>query len=123
MLGQIGKAQVTQEKAQGMTQRTVNSYNFVITYRLNHMLTSLRSIGNSRGVLIPAAFLSSCQMEGEVDMQLQDGQIILRPVHRAPRAGWFDNATSLKRETTSVELADWAALPVAQNSDDAEWIW
>jgi antitoxin MazE len=87
------------------------------------MLISLRSIGNSRGVLIPAAFLSSCQMEGEVDMQLQDGQIILRPVHRAPRAGWFDNAKALKNEATAPELADWAALPPAEAGDDAEWTW
>ncbi len=87
------------------------------------MLTSLRSIGNSRGVLIPAAFLSSCQMEGQVDMQLQDGQIILRPVHRAPRAGWFDHAKALKSETTLPELADWAALPPAEAGDDEDWKW
>ena len=53
-------------------------------------------------------------MEGEVDMQLQDGQIILRPVHRAPREGWFSNAKALKAEAASAELADWAALPPAQ---------
>lgn len=87
------------------------------------MLTSLRSIGNSRGVLIPAAFLSSCQMEGQVDMQLQDGQIILRPVNRAPRAGWFDHAKALKGEATSPELADWAALPPADVGDDEDWTW
>ena len=87
------------------------------------MLTSLRSIGNSRGVLIPAAFLSSCRMEGEIDMQLLDGQIILRPVNRAPRAGWFDKARALQAEASSPELADWAALPLADAGDDAEWTW
>jgi antitoxin MazE len=87
------------------------------------MLTTLRPIGNSRGVLIPAAFLVSCQMEGEVDMQLQDGQIILRPVQRAPRAGWFDNSADLAKEASSTELADWAALPPFEASDDAEWTW
>lgn len=87
------------------------------------MLTSLRSIGNSRGVLIPAAFLMSCRMEGDVDMQLQDGQIILRPAHRAPRAGWFDQAKTLKTEASVPELADWAALPPAQEGEEAEWTW
>ena len=115
MLGEIRRVQV----AQGESLR----YNFVVTLTLQIMLTSLRAIGNSRGVLIPAAFLSSCQMEGEVDMQLLDGQIILRPVHRAPREGWFDNAKTLKAEAASVELADWAALPPAQEGDDAEWAW
>jgi antitoxin MazE len=84
------------------------------------MLTSLRPIGNSRGVLIPAAYLASCQMDGEVDMQLQDGQIILRPVKRAPRAGWFDRVTA---EATSPELLDWADLPLMQTSDDQDWVW
>lgn len=87
------------------------------------MHTSLRQIGNSRGVLIPAAFLASCRMDGEVDMQLQDGQIILRPAKRAPRAGWFDNSAALAKEVPSTELADWAALPPAEASDDAEWAW
>ena len=86
------------------------------------MLTTLRPIGNSRGVLIPAAFLASCQMDGEVDMQLQDGQIILRPLQRAPRAGWFDNA-NIAQEAASPELADWAALPPVEVGDDAEWAW
>jgi antitoxin MazE len=84
------------------------------------MLTSLRPIGNSRGILIPAAYLASCQMDGEVDMQLQDGQIILRPAKRAPRAGWFERVID---EATSPELRDWADLPPAQASDDQDWVW
>jgi antitoxin MazE len=84
------------------------------------MLTSLRPIGNSRGVLIPAAYLASCQMDGEVDMQLQDGQIILRPAKRTPRAGWFDG---VGKESASAELRDWADLPPAQAGDDQDWVW
>ena len=53
------------------------------------MLTSMRQIGNSRGVLIPAAFLASCQIEDQVDMQLQDGQIVIKPITRKLRDGWF----------------------------------
>ena len=53
------------------------------------MLTTLRQIGNSRGILIPVAFLASCQIEDQVDMQLQDGQIVIKPVKRKLRDGWF----------------------------------
>jgi antitoxin MazE len=63
------------------------------------MLTTMRRIGNSRGVLIPAAFLASCQIEDHVDMQLQDGQIVIKPVRRQLREGWFADAVS--RETIS----------------------
>jgi antitoxin component of MazEF toxin-antitoxin module len=31
------------------------------------MLTSVRQIGNFRGVLIPAAFLASCHIEDQVE--------------------------------------------------------
>jgi len=53
------------------------------------MLTTMRKIGNSRGVLIPAAFLASCQIEDQVEMQLQDRQIVIKPQwcelkHRTP---------------------------------------
>jgi antitoxin MazE len=85
------------------------------------MLTAMRQIGNSKGVLIPAAFLASCQIKDQVDMQLQDGQIVIKPVHRTPRAGWFSQAASV--QATAQEGAEnraWADAPLA---DDSEWMW
>ena len=87
------------------------------------MLTSVRQIGNSRGVLIPAAFLASCQIEDQVDLQLQDGQIVIKPVKRKLRVGWFDQTTPaseavLAQEQT--EAQDWGDASIA---DDSEWVW
>lgn len=85
------------------------------------MLTVMRQIGNSKGVLIPAAFLASCQIKDQVDMQLQDGQIVIKPVHRALREGWFNPAASV--QATAQEHAEnqaWADAPLA---DDSEWVW
>lgn len=87
------------------------------------MLTTIRQIGNSRGVLIPAAFLASCQIEEQVDMQLQDGQIVIKPVRRKLRDGWFvDAGVPSKAVLTqeAVEAQDWSDAPVA---DDSEWVW
>ena len=87
------------------------------------MLTTMRQIGNSRGVLIPAAFLASCQIEDQVDMQLQEGQIVIKPVKRVLREGWFTQAKSLKVAHAELESADaqsWADAPLA---DDSEWVW
>lgn len=87
------------------------------------MLTTMRQIGNSRGVLIPAAFLASCQIEDQVDMQLQEGQIVIKPVKRVLREGWFTQAKSLKVAQAELERADaqsWADAPLA---DDSEWVW
>ena len=87
------------------------------------MLTTVRRIGNSRGVLIPAAFLASCQIEDQVDMQLQDGQIVIKPVRRALREGWFADAVVTPPAALAQEQAeahDWLALP---STDDGEWVW
>ena len=86
------------------------------------MLTTMRQIGNSKGVLIPAAFLASCHIENEVDMQLKDGQIIITPVVNKPRAGWFDAASEAHMPIKAEEqaLQDWSNLDLA---DDSEWVW
>lgn len=87
------------------------------------MLTSMRQIGNSRGVLIPAAFLASCQIEDQVDMQLQDGQIVIKPVRSKLRDGWFVDASAPPKAVLvqeKIEAQDWADAPLA---DDGEWVW
>ena len=84
------------------------------------MLTTMRKVGNSRGVLIPAAFLASCQIEDQVDMQLQDGQIVIRPVKRIPRDGWFDQAAAVAHPDEAAEAQTWDSAPI---SDDSEWVW
>jgi antitoxin MazE len=93
------------------------------------MLTSMRQIGNSRGVLIPAAFLASCQIEDQVDMQLQDGQIVIKPVRRKLRDGWFVDAAAPSKTVVAqenqenqekIEAQDWIDAPIAE---DSEWVW
>ncbi len=87
------------------------------------MLTTMRQIGNSRGVLIPAAFLASCQIEDQVDMQLQDGQIVIKPVRRKLREAWFVDAAASTQAVLAqekVEAQDWSDVPLA---DDSEWVW
>ena len=87
------------------------------------MLTSIRQIGNSRGLLIPAAFLASCQIEDQVDMQLQDGQIVIKPVKRKLRVDWFEPASPAPESIQTQERAeaqDWIDVSIA---DDSEWVW
>ncbi|MDI1243953.1 MAG: AbrB/MazE/SpoVT family DNA-binding domain-containing protein [Rhodoferax sp.] len=87
------------------------------------MLTSIRQIGNSRGLLIPAAFLASCQIEDQVDMQLQDGQIVIKPVRRKLRDAWFVEALAPSKAFVAQEKEEaqsWSDAPLA---DDSEWVW
>ena len=87
------------------------------------MLTTMRQIGNSRGVLIPAAFLASCQIEEQVDMLLQDGQIVIKPVKRLLREGWFTQADKLAKPPSAKETVDMQAWADAPLADDSEWVW
>lgn len=77
------------------------------------MKSTLRKIGNSRGVLIPAALLAACSIKDEIDIRLDRGRIVIAPV-KAPRAGWFDGY---------VETQDAPAWPESHLADDSEWTW
>lgn len=81
------------------------------------MKTTVRKIGNSRGVLIPAALLAACRIENEIELHIDEGRLIMEPV-RAPRAGWFDNFVANKE--TAAGLLDW---PDVLAGDDKDWTW
>ena len=77
------------------------------------MRTTLRKVGNSRGVLIPVAFLSACQINNEIEMRQEGRRIIIEPV-KTVRDGWFDGYQAAKDtdvwaglEETAVESEDW----------------
>ena len=81
------------------------------------MKTTVRKIGNSRGVLIPAALLSACHIENEIELRIEEGRLVMEPV-RAPRAGWFDNFAASKENAGA--LHDW---PDVLAGDDKDWAW
>lgn len=55
------------------------------------MLVSVVQIGNSRGVRLPKAILDQLKISDKLDMEVENSQIILKPVPHRPRQGW-DNA-------------------------------
>ncbi|MCR4304340.1 MAG: hypothetical protein NUV63_08995 [Gallionella sp.] len=78
------------------------------------MRTSLRKVGNSRGVIIPATLLAACEMGDEVDIRLEGNHLVTAPV-KAHRAGWFEGH---KPET---DFDPFATLPADAGSED--WVW
>lgn len=78
------------------------------------MRTTLRKIGNSRGVLIPAALLVECGISDEIELRLEGARIVIEPV-RAPRVGWFEGYRA-------ADDADaWEGLPPGSDSEEWEW--
>lgn len=80
------------------------------------MQTSLRKIGNSRGVLIPAALLAACEIGDTVEMHVENNRIIIEPITPQYRLGWF---TDYQAEQDADVLADLKETAIEQ--DDWQW--
>lgn len=79
------------------------------------MRSTLRKIGNSRGVLIPASFLAACEIDGEIEMRLDGNRIVIEPVY-APRTGWFEGYQQGADEDAWEEM-------IETESDHEDWEW
>ena len=80
------------------------------------MRTVLRKVGNSRGVLIPAAFLAECGVGTEIEMREEGRRLVIEPV-KTVRLGWFDGYQA-ENETDAWE-EEMALTPV--ESEDWQW--
>ena len=77
------------------------------------MITKLRQIGNSRGVILPAPFLKALQVDQELDVRLEGDSIILK----AP--------TSLREERFKgyLQADDSSVWEGVSLSSDEDWEW
>ncbi len=93
--------------------------NIVITSFPDKGLPSMRvnliKIGNSRGIIIPSSLIAACDLKDAVELQVEDGKIILEP-HTQLRSGWFDNYSPEKADDTALDA-------IALDEDTAEWNW
>ena len=80
------------------------------------MRATIRKIGNSKGVIIPASFLVETGLDHEVEMSFTDHSIIITQVEEEPRKGWFDGYNP------SIDEDGWDGF-VALSSEEDEWEW
>ncbi|MFN6136436.1 MAG: AbrB family transcriptional regulator [Bacteroidota bacterium] len=76
------------------------------------MKCSLRKIGNSRGIIIPASFIKDCDMSDAVNIEIVDKTIVISAV-RTPRQGWFEKVVEDNDVLNSIPL----------DEDSEEWVW
>lgn len=83
------------------------------------MKVDLIRIGNSKGVRIPAAVIKECGLEGELELRVEDGVILLSAAHRI-REGW---AEAFERMATAGD--DELLIPDAFHDEvhDEDWTW
>lgn len=59
------------------------------------MKVVIRSIGNSKGMIIPAAILAQVGLTDEAELIVEDGQLVVRPPARRPRTGWAEASKAI----------------------------
>jgi antitoxin MazE len=84
------------------------------------MKALLVPIGNSRGVRIPKPLIEQCGLTDEVDLDVQDGTILIRAPRVRPRAGWTKAFARMAREGD--DKLEETHFPSTQWDKD-EWEW
>ena len=77
-------------------------------------------IGNSQGIRIPKPLLEQVGVGDDVDLQVENNQIVIRPVSD-PRDGWdeaFENMAASGHDALVIADED-----VSHSWDEDEWQW
>ena len=82
------------------------------------MQVAIRTMGNSRGVLIPKPILEQTGLLDTADLQVKNGVIEIRPLKRNPREGWA--ADSQRIALAGDDVLVW---PEFANAEDASLQW
>jgi len=82
------------------------------------MQVAIRTMGNSKGVLIPKPILEQLGLRGAADLQVVNGVIEIRPLKCNPRERWAaDSARVAQHE------GDALVWPEFSNENDASLQW
>ena len=82
------------------------------------MKAVIRKMGNSQGVLIPKPLLAQVGLEGEAEMLVEDGALVLRRPRRTVRRGWAEASKALAESGD-----DRLTWPEFANAGDAKLKW
>ncbi len=78
------------------------------------MHTHLRKIGNSKGIIIPAAFLESCSLSNQVDLSIEGKTLVIQSLKKL-RSGWFDGYREEMEDNT------WNDMLADDVNEEWEW--
>ncbi len=85
------------------------------------MQVAIRTMGNSKGVLIPKPILEQTGLLDAADLQVVNGVIEIRPFKRGLREGWAEDSARVAQ--SEVEALDALVWPEFANADDASLQW
>ncbi len=84
------------------------------------MEVAIRTIGNSKGVVLPKPLLAQVGLDGQttVNMTIENGTIVLSKPVRSARSGWSEAAAAL-----AAQGGDALLMGEFENEDDSELMW
>jgi antitoxin MazE len=82
------------------------------------MLVSLIPIGNSKGIRLPKAILEQLNIQDKLEMEVEEKQLILKPINNKPRDGWEE---ALKDMSSNND--DSLLIPEINETEAFEWEW
>jgi antitoxin MazE len=85
------------------------------------MKTKVVKIGNSRGIRIPKSLIDESGLKGEVELEVIDGQIIIKSISHN-RESW-DSAFKKMAKNKDDILLDSDTLAQQSKWDKEEWEW
>ena len=81
------------------------------------MQVAIRTMGNSKGVLIPKPILEQTGLLDAADLQVVNGVIEIRPIKRGLREGWAADSERVAEQEAGLVWPEFA------NADDASLQW
>ena len=84
------------------------------------MRARIVKIGNSQGIRIPKPLLEQLKINEDVDIEIENNQIIIRPVSN-PRAGWDDAFQKMAENGDDVLIE--GEQTITHSWDETEWQW
>jgi antitoxin MazE len=82
------------------------------------MLTTIRRLGNSQGILIPKPLLQQVGLTDQADLQVEGDALVLRRPQAKPREGWAEASKAI-----AAAGDDALVLPGFANEADATLKW
>jgi antitoxin MazE len=82
------------------------------------MIVSVVAIGNSKGIRLPKAILEQLQINDQVELEVENKQIVLKPVKKHPRTGWEESFKEMSKNQEDTLL-----IPESEVSKEFAWEW
>ncbi len=83
------------------------------------MKSTIRNIGNSKGIILPQNILKECQIEYEVNVEVRDKTIVISPIEDQKRKGWAEAFQEMAKNGD-----DELIIPdVFEDEDFSDWTW